>query len=313
MVFSNVWVGTSKNSKLHRAYHLGTDKDMRATMIESLNMKELPADTDIKEIDNQSLVTEQSYYIDMNGVGEEHYLHALKDTILKQGALNANTEMVTFKKRKSKNEFSTEYEKPRFMVYETVEHERNILLFMFINSRKYVRKATFLDFKYFSTGSTPTIIGLDSAIPIPTFITAKYDRDSGKLFVYDVLAFEKMLHLNELYQKKAEESIKQFQSGNYFIGHEKYVLTGLDESVKQKLQTNTRTIVRLAKYDNNVIQHGIRQIKEAVSQIKNKEEHVIFNDQQKCIEINGSNCMTFVGIIHNSIVKRLISGEVVVM
>lgn len=66
---------------------------------------------------------------------------------------------------------------------------------------------------------------------------------------------------------------------------------------------------RLSKYQPSQEQYSISRIKEAVEKL-DENLKVNFDDDKKVIHITPETAKTFVGIIHNSIVQRLISGEI---
>ena len=66
---------------------------------------------------------------------------------------------------------------------------------------------------------------------------------------------------------------------------------------------------RLSKYSHNNDNYEISKVKEAVDKL-DKDKRVIFDDNKKQIHVSPNSAKTFVGIIYNSIVERLISGEI---
>ncbi|MFS0616040.1 hypothetical protein [Lederbergia ruris] len=116
--------------------------------------------------------------------------------------------------------------------------------------------------------------------------------------------------MNENQKAKSRAVLNTFSQGQYKISLESYTFSGLDnQDVYQNLSMSKRAIRRLAKYQPPEEEYSIVQIKEAVNKL-DEDLRVTFDDVQKTINVNPNTAKTFVGIIHNSIVQRLISGEV---
>ena len=141
-------------------------------------------------------------------------------------------------------------------------------------------------------------------------MTARVDLKEDRLFVYDVNKFEQMLTLNENRKAKSKATIRKFQDGIFKVSKDEYTIVGLEnDKVEQQLLKSARSMRRLSKYSHKNDNYEISKVKEAVDKL-DEDKRVIFDDNKKQIHVSKNSAKTFVGIIYNSIVERLISGEI---
>lgn len=119
-----------------------------------------------------------------------------------------------------------------------------------------------------------------------------------------------MLTINENRKAKSQAVITKFVNGDYTISDSQYRFEGLDQDVvKQKLFSSARAVRRLSKYTEPSTSYSIDKIKLAVDRL-DEGLRVDFDDTSRIIRVTPETAKTFVGIINNVIVERLISGEV---
>ncbi|MED4130754.1 hypothetical protein [Shouchella miscanthi] len=155
------------------------------------------------------------------------------------------------------------------------------------------------------------MIDLENGIPIPESLTAIYDKEAMKLYVHEPTIFEKMLYSHEASREKANTNLLNFKKGQYKIGKEEYKVKGL-EFVESEILKSTRCINRIARFDASEQSSPIEKIQDAISKLKS-DQQIDIDHSKKEIHVQEGKHKTFVAIIHNSIIERLITGEVEVL
>lgn len=308
MDFKKVWVGTSKNAKLSRIYLLQTGQDERNDIYncvkEDLNSK-VTQDPYIEYLNGNALIDDIPYYVEFSKVKEGNFLMEFKeiiDMLLSEDA----PDVIQFSKNPLKLQEIINFEDNEGVKFIATQTDDE-LFFMHVSNNSVLKNKYVMSF---DINENSVVHKVPKGIQIPQGITAKLEIDTKKLFVYDVNRFENMLTLNENKKAKATATLNKFINEEYKISSESYVFKGLDsKNVQQALNMSNRALRRLAKYEQPTDSYSITKIKEAVAKL---EPHlqVDFDDTNKTITINQQTAKTFVGIIHNSIVMRLISGEV---
>lgn len=308
MALERIYVCTSKNSKLYRIYQLQTGDTEKNSIYNAFNndLKEKKeAENDMEVLNGNALIEDIPYYIDFKNILEESYLYTFKSEI--ENLLNNQTyRVIQFSNFGNKPEHIRNFEKNEGVKFLIVQDE-NSLYFLSIARNAVIKNKPILSF---SITDNTTVVDVPKGIQIPPAVTARLDRSTKRLFVYDVNRFESMLTLNENRKAKSQATINRFIQGEYTISADKYKFLGLDNNlVFQKLSSSARSVRRLSKYNTPETSYSIEQIKEAVDKL-DESLRVIFDDNNKTITVTPETAKTFVGIIHNSIVQRLISGEV---
>lgn len=308
MALERIYVCTSKNSKLYRIYRLQTgdaEKNMiYDTFEDDLNQKK-EAENDMEVLNGNALIEDIPYYMDFENILEESYLFNFKSEI--ENLLNNQTDrVIQFSYFGNKPEHIRNFEENEGIKFLIVQDE-NSLYFLSIARNAVIKNKPILSF---SVTQNTTVVDVPKGIQIPPAVTARLERTTKRLFVYDVNRFESMLTLNENRKAKSQATINKFIQGEYTISADKYKFSGLENNlVSQKLSSSARAVRRLSKYNAPETSYSIAQIKEAVDKL-DESLRVIFDDTNKTITVTPETAKTFVGIIHNSIVQRLISGEI---
>lgn len=315
-MIKRLFVTTAKHSKLHQSYKVLLDSDERKELAGILNMKThlenfISRESQIGYRTKFRLIEGDEYYITNNESDiKEANLIELFDTVINVDSEFDEADALTFKK--DIVEFD-EREKERFFIIAVEYKEVKYLLFSYINSRDIVRHKKFLD-RNFSLNKNSAIIDVTNGLPVPESVTATYSFDTDKLYIHDPFKFERMFYLHEANKEKAREQINSFNEGESTVGHETYKVSGLArQDVKDIIFSKVRYIRRLADYNPDTSHHPIEKIEEAVNKLSNDIEKVKFCHTSKTITVNYDNVKTFVAIIHDSIVQRIISGEVEVI
>lgn len=316
MDIKQIWLTTSKNSQLHQVYKILISRDYRQEMIDILHLKEhfssfTKRKFNIDKRSRKSLIDGDEYYISNSSEEVKNAnLVPFFDIIVDSIENLEDSQVLTFRKKKQDYD---EKERERFYIILVEKNKSKYLLFVYINSRDIVRKRRFID-PGFSLNKNSTIIDVNHGIPIPDDITATYSLSSQKLYVHNVFQFERMLHLHEAYKEMANKQINMFVQGQNYVGKESYTVKGLDNpEVKEIIFNRVRHTKRIAEFNKEQSNYPIQNIKEAVEMLPNKKDHVKFCNENKKIKVNKKNVGTFVAIVHDSIVRRMISGEVEVI
>ncbi|MED3034055.1 hypothetical protein CBR56_13465 [Bacillus thuringiensis] len=308
MALERVYVCTSKNSSLYRIYLLQTGDQEKQSIFNYFELdltKKKSGESEMDVLNGNALIEDIPYYIKLEEIDEDSYLYNFKVEIetLLNNPTNKIVQFSKFGKLSGEVKNFEENEGIKFLIVQDNES----LYFLSIAKNAVIKNKPVISF---SITEDTTVVDVPKGIQVPPAVTARLDRVSKKLFVYDVNRFESMLTLNENRKAKSQATINKFVQGEYTISSAKYKFLGLDENgVTQKLYSSARAVRRLSKYGAPETNYSIEQIKDAVNKL-DSSLRVTFDDTNKTINVTPDTAKTFVGIIHNSIVQRLISGEV---
>jgi len=303
-----IWVCTSKNANLNRIYSLQTGIEERTAIYKcfesDLNYKS-DSDSYLEKLNGDALIDDIPYYIIFDDINTNSYLYPFKEKI--NEILSPNTPAVIQFSKNPLNQGEIKNLEEDEGIKFIIAQSNDELYFLHASNNAIIKNKLILNFDINENSSVLTV---PKGIQVPSVITAKLNWATKKLYVYDVNKFESMLTLNENQKAKSQATLNKFNTGQYKISSDQYSFTGLGSpEVLQKLQMSKRAIRRLAKYQPSENNYPIAKIKEAVERL-DPSLHVNFNDTTKEIIISSETAKTFVGIIHNSIIERLISGDV---
>lgn len=308
MALERVYVCTSKNSNLYRIYLLqtgDTEKEVIYKHFESDLFEKIANESEMCELSGAALIEDIPYHIEFSEITVESYLYSFKEEIEKL-LNNPSERVIQFSKYGQLSGEVANFEENEGIKFIIVQDEHS-LYFLAISNNSIIKKKPVLSL---SVTQNTTVIDVPKGIQLPPAITARLERNTKKLFVYDVNKFESMLTLNENRKAKSQAVISKFISGEYTISTSNYSFQGLDNlNVKQKLFSSARAIRRLSKYSEPENHYTIDQIKQAVNRL-NEDLRVSFDDEINAIIVTPETAKTFVGIINNIIVERLISGDI---
>ncbi len=315
VIISNVWIVTSKNNSLHNIYKVLIDKKGRENIqkLISENIEaSLKINDDLMERSPKSLIDGDAYYFkrDRDDLEEVRKLgfEEFYTKIIENYQSLLNSEVLTFKKKLQ--EYDSISEKPRFYIFEIKRDDQWLFAYAKIDSRALIRRRMLLEWNA-TLNSSSAVIDITEGVPLPDNVTALFEVQTDKLYVYDPFVFEKMLFIHETAKLKANENIHKFIQGEFTIGEEGYKVLGLDHSsVIKRIMQSARSINRIAKYNISESLESVRIIEEIMTLLPEERDKLHFNHVENTITVNEENYRTFVAVIHDSIVKRLISGEV---
>ncbi|WP_214818388.1 hypothetical protein [Exiguobacterium sp. s59] len=313
MGIQHLYVCTAKNGKLHRFYNLimgENDKNKIEKYIKTDLDTKKKSEFEMNELSGTALIEDLPYYVDMETVKKESYLYEFKEKInLLNDPKEVPPRVLQLKKRgKNKGDIKNfdDNEVSKFFI---IVDEAS-LYFLQISRNATIQDTPFINM---SVTSESKMISVDRGVQFPNIITSRLDLSSNRLYVYDVDRFESMLMQNESRTEKSKKVIEQFKIGKNHISKEKYKVKGLEnKEVESMLLNSKRTVRRLSKYQDQKIQFEIAKIVSAVERLPS-DKKVDFNHEEKTITVTVESSKTFVGILHNVIVERLISGEVEVI
>lgn len=308
--FQSLYVCTAKGQKLNRIYHLITGDKLKEQVIDYVSSdlyEKQKSESDMGFLSGSALIEDIPYFVEMNDIKEDSYLNDFKNVIT--GLLNPEgtpPKVLQLKKRgKDKNEIENFEENEGIKFFIIVCQES--VYFLHVSRNAMIKNTPFLKM---SVTNQSTMIQVDRGVKFPQFITARLDRNSNNLFVYEVDSFEAMLMMNENKKEKSKSVVKKFKNDQYKVSKEEYSVKGLDDKgVENNLFSSKRAVRRLAKYDEKIEHFEISKIEKAIKRLDEKKQ-VRIDHEKKAIYVTPDSAKTFVGIIHNVIVERLISGKV---
>lgn len=308
MTLERVYVCTSKNSNLYRIYLLQTGDREKKDIFEHFEsdlLQKISHESEMDELSGSALIEDIPYYVEFNKINEESFLYTFKQEIenLLSNETNDIIQFSRFGKLAGEIKNFEEDEGIKSLIVQ----DENSLYFLAISTNSVIKNRPVVSL---SVTENTTVITVPKGIQVPPAITARLDRLNQTLYVYDVNRFESMLTINENRKAKSQAVITKFVNGDYTISDSQYRFEGLDQDVvKQKLFSSARAVRRLSKYTEPSTSYSIDKIKLAVDRL-DEGLRVDFDDTSRIIRVTPETAKTFVGIINNVIVERLISGEV---
>ncbi len=307
MSLSRIWVCTAKSGKLQNIYLIQTDQPGRDAIYNHFRDSLVSGkehESDMKPLSGGTLIDDIPYYVDVENINQESYLAPLQEKIT-QICSEHPSNILTFRKKVFKAgepNFLEQNETVKFIIAQTQEELFFLsTVYAGIMTNKLIMGIT-------SINQEATFFDIPAGIPIPSTVTARYEN--GKVYVYDVNRFESMLGLNEHKKAKSKDVIEKFKKAEYKLAEEAYTVKGLDQAeVIKELEDSARAVRRLAKYNSDVPHYPVEKIKAAVNRLS-EDLRVSFDDDSKTVSITVQNAKTFVAILHNGIIQRLISGEI---
>ncbi|MCB5034112.1 hypothetical protein [Streptococcus mutans] len=252
----------------------------------------------VASFNKNSLIEELTYFVDLGNLSENSYLLPFYD-IVKQDNLIVEAEQIKL----SSQEFRKIEKSQERIGFLLIELEEEYLL-LAIPTRGAIKNKTYLNL---DVGSKANIVDMHYGIPIPTDITAVIRKEDFRLFVLNVLDFERMIGLRQAKLEKAEQCLKDFENGVHTIGQEKWKVTFENmNSVKANLSKRLRNINRLYDYDESQVNYSIQNIERAVNKLQ-EDKRIKFQDRNILVTQDSFN--TFTAILHDGIVQRVLSGD----
>ncbi|MHB0862415.1 hypothetical protein ACYCS5_14450 [Paenibacillus sp. SEL3] len=309
------WIVTSKNNKLHNLYKVLIDNDGREVIKKLLSQNiedSLQSNNTIMERSPKSLIEGDAYFYETDRSNPESLrllgLEEFYTKIVDNYATLLNSNVITF--RKKLQDYDASSERPRFYIFEIERNNENFFVYSKIDSRALVRKRKLLEWNA-SLNKSSAVIDITEGVPLPESVEAIFEINTDKLYVYNPFLFEKMLFIHEATKLKANENIHKFILGEFTIGSEGYKVKGLDQAaVSSNILQSARSINRIAKYNVAESLESVRTIEGVMNLLSLEKDKLKFNHTESTVVVNQDNYKTFVAVIHDSIVKRLISGEV---
>lgn len=314
MKIERIFICTSRRANLYRAYSLITGEKVKNQILNTFRSdleNKLEREDRIFEYNQNSLIQEIPYKINRSKINSNSYLKDFNDIIqciIENKDKDGNKiETIEFKNSIGRGKAGeiTNFQNDEGIKFLIVQEEKSLYLLK-VSNNTIIKNRTIMSL---SITKETTLVEIPRGIQVPTEVTARIDRKTNDLFVYNVDSFEKMLTLNENVRAQSKETLDRFRSGEYTISTQKYKFDGIDDTVEQELNKSIRSLRRLSKYQNPETTFTINKIKKAINKL-DKKDRVEFDDKNKRIKITPKTVKTFVAIIHNGIVERLISGDV---
>lgn len=144
-------------------------------------------------------------------------------------------------------------------------------------------------------------------IVFPEYVSSVLDKETHKLSIVSAYDFEKMFNLKVVRMAKAENIFNKFKNGEYTIGKEKINVIFSDFLKVEKLKT--RQITYLSSFDEKQVNgYDETNIEEAMSHLDEDQQLIV--DPDSTIKVNTEKQFkTFVAILHNSILHRMLTNQ----
>ncbi|HHF7032422.1 hypothetical protein [Streptococcus mutans] len=252
----------------------------------------------VNAFNKNSLIEELTYFVDLGNLSEDNYLFPFYN-VVKQDNLIVEAEQIKL----SSQEFIKIEKSQERIGFLLIELEEEYLL-LAIPARGTIKNKTYMRL---DIGSKANIVDMHYGVPIPTDITAVIRKKDFRLFVLNVLDFERMIGLKQAKLEKAEQCLKDFENGVHTIGQEKWKVTFENmNGIKANLSKRLRNINRLSDYDESQVNYSIQNIERAVNKLQ-EDKRIKFQNEKIFVTQDSFN--TFTAILHDGIVQRVLSGD----
>lgn len=300
----NIGVGGIDRDNKILVYSISKPDGME--MSEEFNDKQtsVPKIEDFIEYDPKALINDEKFYIDLDNLKENSVFRHIKNAFCVSTDLEnliSDAEQIGLRKKDFKDLNSREL-KLKFLILE----KNDTFLFLYLNPYSKILKNK----KGINLGKKPTKLSIQYAIVYPDYVSAFLDKKSKKLYIINPMDFEKMFNLKVVRLEKAKNILQKFKNEEYTIGNTEIVVKfGEAVDLETKAYFKTRQINYLSNYNPDDAPFKTSRIVEAVNSLDQKYRFDI-NEQSKSIFIeNEHQFKTFVGILHDSIIQRILSGK----
>ena len=311
MKIINLGIGILDNKKNFTEFFLNSDKKAINDVYDNLQkyLNDIPNLKDnCEEFNTNRLLSEESYWISIDELSNNNSFANCRFIALT--AKNINDNVYTFTNY-SNFSFNTDmkesltkpngYSKISCLMSEL---EDGRLLLSYINTRHSLKKPKLMNF---SVNQNTFTLNNDYSIHIPQEITACFDKN--KLYVFSPINFDKMLGLNQTKLEQAKVVLNKFIDGDYKLLNENYTVEFEDVHVIQNnICKRTRNINRLSLYEDGSLWINKDEIEKAVNQLQ-EDKRIIFDSDKKIIKVNKKSFNTFVAMLNDGIIQRVISGD----
>lgn len=281
----------SKPSNLNERSSLKIEDEIQDTLVNK--------DVDVShymEYSEEALIAEDSFYLSLNSLDSKNQFYYIKEGLLKDKLL-VNAEQIGLR-RKDIERLINKKERIKFLIIEN----QNNFYFCNINQRTQIIKNK----KGISIGSLENRFSIEYGIVFPEYISAVLDKSTNFLSIVSVKDFERMFNLKVVRFTQAEAILEKFKSQEYSVGKDNIkVKFSKDVSIYKKEYGKTRQITYLSGYNQSSSNYSTDSINNAMSHLKSTER-IKISEGVMTIE-NPSQFKTFVAILHDSIVHRILS------
>ncbi|MEY8444033.1 hypothetical protein AALA52_07250 [Lactococcus ileimucosae] len=162
--------------------------------------------------------------------------------------------------------------------------------------------------KGFGLGKFPTEINITYGIIYPQFVSAILEKGNHRLSVVNPVDFERMFNIKAVKFAQARSVFKSFKNKTFKLGVDKIEIEFSDDvDLESKEYYKTRQITYLASYSENNAQYETSKIEEAMQHLNDEQRLKIIDS--KIVISTPIQFKTFVAILHNSILLRILSDE----
>lgn len=311
MKIFNLGVGVLNDRKNFTAYFLNPKnkaindvyKNLRKSVNNISNLK-----NNCEKFNVKRLISEDPYWIDINELSSNDLFDncsfiplAIESISKGEPAFNGYTRFSFDEEMKNNLTKANRYSKISCLISEL---ENGMVLLSYINTRSSLKNPRLMGFEVNKDAFT---LNNDYTIHIPQEITACFDKD--KLYVFSPVNFDAMLGLNQTKLEQAKSVLNKFINGDYKLLNENYTVEFEDKSlIQNNLCNRIRNINRLSSYEDKSLKIEKDTIEYAVNQLQ-ADKRIIFDDKNKKIKVNDKSFNTFVAMLNDSIVQRVISGD----
>lgn len=259
---------------------------------------------DFIKYDTKALINDEKFYIDLENLKENSLFRHIKTAFCAPNDLEnllSDAEQIGLRKKDFKDLESREL-KLKFLILE----KNDTFLFLYLNPYNKILRNK----KGINLGKKPTKLSIQYAIVYPDYVSAFLDKKSKKLYIINPMDFEKMFNLKVIRLEKAKNTLQKFKDEEYTIGNTKIVVK-FDKAVdlESKAYFKTRQINYLSNYNQDDAPFETSKIVEAVNSLDQRYRFDISKQSKSIFIKNEYQFKTFVGILHDSIIQRILSGK----
>ncbi|MGR8808673.1 hypothetical protein [Leuconostoc citreum] len=247
---------------------------------------------------NQALIDDNNFFLELQNLNDDSEFLYIKNGLTAIDSLSDAEQIALTAKEFQKLESANQV--IRFFILEM----ENVFLLCRINPYNQIIKNK-KGLKFVGTESGSTSFDIFYGIVFPEYVSAVLDKTTKKLSVVSPFDFEKMFNLKVVRMAQAQHVFSLFKNGTNTIGKNHIRVTFSQSLSVEKLRT--RQITYLSSFDKNQVEsYEIHNITEAMKHLNSEDKLKVVNNT---IDVQTeAQLKTFVAILHNSILHRMLTN-----
>lgn len=248
--------------------------------------------------DNQALIDDNNFFLELQDLDSDSEFFYIKEGLTDIDSLS-DVEQISL----TAKDFKKIEESNQVMKFFILEMETRFLLCRINPYNQIIKNKKGL--KFVGTESGSTSFDIFYGIVFPEYVSAVLEKTTKRLSIVSPFDFEKMFNLKVVRMAQAQNVFNLFKSGTNTIGKSHIKVTFSQSLSVEKLRT--RQITYLSSFDKSQVEsYEVHNITEAMKHLSTEDQLKVVNNT---IDVQTEKQLkTFVAILHNSILHRMLTN-----